>query len=64
MSNSGTFPVSQVVDEHPSKPGRSVAIVNPVASSGAAAKRWDMIKDAVAVHFPELEGSAREVPLS
>jgi diacylglycerol kinase (ATP) len=40
--------------------GKTVAIVNPEASSGAARKRWETIRDALAVHFPGLEARMTE----
>lgn len=40
--------------------GKTVAIVNPEASSGAARKRWETIRDALAVHFPGLEARLTE----
>ncbi|KIG17884.1 Transcription regulator [Enhygromyxa salina] len=35
--------------------GKTTAIINPTASSGAAKKRWDHVHEALAVHFPGLE---------
>jgi diacylglycerol kinase (ATP) len=40
--------------------GKTVAIVNPEASSGAARKRWETIREALAVHFPGLEARMTE----
>lgn len=40
--------------------GKTVAIVNPEASSGAARKRWETIREALAVHFPGLEAHMTE----
>ncbi len=40
--------------------GKTVAIVNPEASSGAARKRWETIRDALTVHFPGLEARMTE----
>jgi diacylglycerol kinase (ATP) len=40
--------------------GKTVAIVNPEASSGAARKRWETIRDALNVHFPGLEARMTE----
>lgn len=42
--------------------GKVVAIVNPMASNGAARKRWETVKDAVAVHFPGLQTRYTEGP--
>lgn len=43
-------------------PGKTVAIVNPQASSGAAEKRWALVRDALEVHFPGLETRYTEGP--
>lgn len=40
--------------------GKTVAIVNPQASSGAARKRWETIREALGVHFPGLEARMTE----
>jgi diacylglycerol kinase (ATP) len=40
--------------------GKTVAIVNPEASSGAARKRWETIREALGVHFPGLEARMTE----
>src|SRR5690606_34307383 len=43
-------------------PGKTVAIVNPQACSGAAEKRWELVRDALEVHFPGLESRYTEGP--
>jgi diacylglycerol kinase (ATP) len=43
-------------------PGKTVAIVNPRASSGAAEKRWAIVREALEVHFPGLETRYTEGP--
>ncbi len=42
--------------------GKTVAIVNPRASSGAADKRWELVREALEVHFPGLETRYTEGP--
>jgi diacylglycerol kinase (ATP) len=42
--------------------GKTVAIVNPRASSGAAEKRWALVCEALEVHFPGLETRFTEGP--
>ena len=32
--------------------GKTTAIVNPMASSGAARRRWETVREAVEIHFP------------
>jgi diacylglycerol kinase (ATP) len=44
------------------EPGKTVAIVNPRASSGAAEKRWAIVREALEVHFPGLETRYTEGP--
>ena len=51
-----TLPTTSLV------PGKTVAIVNPRASSGAAEKRWALVRDALEVHFPGLETRYTEGP--
>lgn len=42
--------------------GTTIAIVNPQANGGAARKRWELVSEAVAVHFPGLETRLTEAP--
>ena len=42
--------------------GKSVAIVNPRASSGAAEQRWALVREALEVHFPGLQTRYTEGP--
>ena len=42
--------------------GKTTAIVNPMASSGAARKRWETVAEALGVHFPGLEARFTEAP--
>jgi YegS/Rv2252/BmrU family lipid kinase len=48
--------------DHPSEAGKTVAVVNPMASNGAAEKRWQQLEEAVRVHFPGLEVRMTEAP--
>jgi diacylglycerol kinase (ATP) len=43
-------------------PGRTTAIVNPQASSGAAKRRWDAIREVLELRFPGLEHRYTEGP--
>lgn len=51
-----TLPTTSLV------PGKTVAIVNPRASSGAAQKRWQLVRDTLEIHFPGLETRYTEGP--
>lgn len=51
-----TLPVPTVVA------GKAVAIINPRACSGAAEKRWELVREALEVHFPGLESRVTEGP--
>lgn len=51
-----SFPVTPIVA------GKTVAIVNPRASSGAAEKRWELVREALELHFPGLETRFTEGP--
>lgn len=51
-----TLPTASLV------PGKTVAVVNPRASSGAAEKRWALVRDALEIHFPGLETRYTEGP--
>ncbi|HLT36858.1 MAG TPA: hypothetical protein VK034_11240, partial [Enhygromyxa sp.] len=51
-----TLPVPAVVA------GKAVAIVNPRACSGAAERRWELVREALEVHFPGLESRYTEGP--
>ncbi|MFO7566507.1 MAG: diacylglycerol kinase family protein [Enhygromyxa sp.] len=42
--------------------GKTVAIVNPQACSGAAERRWELVREALEVHFPGLESRYTEGP--
>lgn len=42
--------------------GKTVAIINPKACSGAAEKRWELVHEALEVHFPGLEARFTEGP--
>ncbi len=42
--------------------GKTVAIVNPRASSGAAEKRWELVHEALEIHFPGLDARFTEGP--
>jgi diacylglycerol kinase (ATP) len=53
-------PASEMVSEVVSNAGKTVAIINPEASSGAARKRWETIRETLGVHFPGLEARMTE----
>jgi diacylglycerol kinase (ATP) len=42
--------------------GQTTAIINPRASSGAAEKRWAVVREALEVHFPGLDTQFTEGP--
>lgn len=50
MNSAAPTPPSQTIAA-----GKTVAIINPTASSGAAKKRWEHVYESLAVHFPGLE---------
>jgi diacylglycerol kinase (ATP) len=53
-------PATEVASEVVSNAGKTVAIINPEASSGAARKRWETIRETLAIHFPGLEARMTE----
>lgn len=46
----------------PEPTGKTTAIINPMASSGAAKKRWESVREVLAVRFGELEVRFTEGP--
>lgn len=46
---------AEVSSAKPVKTARTVAIVNPQACNGASERRWEIVREALMVHFPGLE---------